>query len=558
MKQILHGKNLMLKTRVVLSFFIILVLLLPMSLPAVKAVTTVKIGKISANASNVPTDTVIAQMAIGDINAYMTAHSIAYQFTYELKDGGGSVPTHLQMVQQFNAGGLKFINGGPWSPQAQGSLAYINANDIIMLSPTSTSPTLAIAGDNLFRLCPSDDASAPAMASMIWSYGYTHTIIIWRGDGWGDQVVNYFKPAYTALGGKIDGDSSTRYDPSAVSFSSYLKTAEKQMMAAKMKYMTDKVCILLLAFNEAAQILTEAKSYPNIYCTRWFGGDGTANNYNILNNAPEQASRVRLFSTLAKIVMGPSWKSVADRYEAQTGQYLNSYQAYDYDIYWVFALSIVQAGYVPGGNPLNVKNVLPTVAANHNGASGYCNLNVYGDRPSQGFNIYGFGISGGVNKIIQFGTIDTGNHVQWGPTAFRLYGSASGSVTNYENAYSAKIVKGNWGLSIDDASVKFTLTYSERNLNSYIEQSPIGSVDNFYVTSYGETLVSQTRGFTVIRCMLHFQKDWAKMDGTRATVYFDYPATITISMFSIKIDLPTPIRPQNFDISGYATSFKFN
>ena len=129
-------------------------------------------------------------------------------------------------------------------------------------------------------------------------------------------------------------------------------------------------------------------------------------------------------------------------------------------------------------------------------------------------------------------------------------------MTGYKNAYSAKIVKGNWDLIIDQWDAKFTLTYSEKNLNSAIEDSPTGSVDKFYVTGWGN-IVSQTRSEVVFECWLNFQKDWAKKDGTRETVWFGFPATITVNKSGLYIDLPI-IRYQNFDILGKTTSFKFN
>ncbi|MCX6655435.1 MAG: ABC transporter substrate-binding protein [Candidatus Bathyarchaeota archaeon] len=534
-----------------------MLLLLPVSLPLVKAETSIKIGVIAANTPNVASKQVIAQLAIDDINAYMTANGKPYYFTFELKDALGSAQTHLDEVKAFDLAGVKFINGGQWSSQAEVALTYCNTNHVLLLSATSTYANLAIS-DNLFRLCPSDDYQGKAIAKMIWKYGYARTIIIWRGDNYGDGLSNSFKSAYSSLGGKVVGDSSTRYDPSTAVFTSILKSAERQMASACWQYRTDKICVLLLSFSEGAQIIAEAKNYPKIYGTRWFGSDGNAQNPDILNGAPEEANHLRLFGTMPTAVHGPNWDSIANEYYGLMNQDLNSVTAFDYDVYWVIALSIVAAGYVPGGDVDAVKAVLPTIAANYNGVSGYINLNSYGDRVSQGYDIWGFGTSGGATKMIQFGTIDAKNNVRWYSTAYRLYGSAQGSVTGYKNAYSAKIVKGSWDLSIDNDAVKFSLTYSEKNLKPTIEQSPVYSIDNFYVSSYGEKIVSQTSSSTLIQCTLHFQKDWAKMGGSRETVYFDYPAKITVSRCGIYIDLPTPIRYQNFDILGTTTTFKID
>jgi hypothetical protein len=203
-----------------------------------------------------------------------------------------------------------------------------------------------------------------------------------------------------------------------------------------------------------------------------------------------------------------------------------------------------------------VKAVLPEVAAGFNGASGYCNLNEFGDRPSQGYNIYGYGVSNYYGVDLYFGWIDTANNVYWDPATYRLNGIASGTVSKYQGATSASIIKGNWDLTIDSWSCHFTLSYSEKNLVSAIEESPKGSFDNFFVEGWGN-IIEQTKDGVKIDCWLNFKKDWARLDGTRETVWFSYPSTITITKGSIYLDLPQ-IRFQNFDIIGKTSTFSFS
>ncbi len=548
----------MLKSKLITVCFII-ILLLPISLQTVKADNVeITIGKIATDSSAFGPAGVLAQIAIDDINDYMEANSIPYTFTVEMKDAMSSDATHLEKIKELESTGVRFINGGGWSNMALSALPYCNDKGILLVSSSSTTPVLEIAGDNLFRFCPSDIWQGPAIASMIKKYGYMNTIVVWRGDAWGDGLAETFKSAYVKLGGRIIGDSSTRYGIEATDFSDVLSSAERQMTNAQMRYGAYKTCVLLLAFNEAAKIITQAEAYPKIYDTKWFGGDGTARNWRVHDDAPDQACHLKLFSVLAKEEHGYWWDSVAERYDAEVHQGFTYYNAFDYDIYWVIALSIAQAGY-PGVDVMAVKAILPGVAAGFDGASGHILLNAYGDRVYAGCEIWGFYASGGEAQMISFGKIDASNRVTWNTIALKHYltGCANGAVMRYVSAYSSKVIGGSWSLSVDNMGAEFKLAYKEQNLKPSIEDSPRYSVDYFKAYSRLERVVSQSSSKTVVECSLHFEKDWAKMDGTRELVESDLLATITVTKYGVTVDLPTPILGQNFDILGSTYRYSF-
>ena len=117
-----------------------------------------------------------------------------------------------------------------------------------------------------------------------------------------------------------------------------------------------------------------------------------------------------LYSLRAKEIHGPNWSSVESRYEALTGQIFTSYTAYEYDIFWIYALSVAKVG---STNPMLIKSVLASVAKNYNGASGYCELNIYGDRLNPGFEIWGYTSAGGNVQAKLSGSVNTGNEVTW-------------------------------------------------------------------------------------------------------------------------------------------------
>jgi PKD repeat protein/ABC-type branched-subunit amino acid transport system substrate-binding protein len=364
--------------------------------------TTVTIGAISSATSGLQSKQAIAQLAIKDINAYMVNRSLPYTFKTQIEDAQAQDNIHLEKLQSFNAAGIKLINGGGFSSQAQSSLAYCNSNNILLFSSSSTSPQLKIANDNLFRLCPSDDNMVPFLVEVMWNYGIRHICFFQIGNIWGDGIKNLFDPAWRAKGGDFIGDT-IRYQSNATDFVNYVATANEQITDALAKgYKLEEIGGVLLSSTEASTIIILAQSYSNIYKIKWFGTDSTARSYDILNQAAEGANAMTIYSLIAAVPPNDIFDNVAKRYSALTGMSMGSYQAYDYDIYWLYALSTIYSGSI---NPQEVKAVIPTLAASYNRASGNFALNPYGDRVPQGYDIWGYGVVGGKVDFVYYGSI---------------------------------------------------------------------------------------------------------------------------------------------------------
>jgi branched-chain amino acid transport system substrate-binding protein len=348
---------------------------------------TVQLGYIAASTTSLETGKPHhEQMIAVDMNAQ--AKLLGWggvTFEYLCDDANGQANTHLEKVQGYKSMGVSIFEGGGWSSQAQSCLSYVNTNNMLMWSTTSTSPTLAIAGDNLFRMCPADSALAPALVDVMWSYGIKGVIIFQRGDSWGDGIVNLFKPAWTAKGGEFAGDV-VRYAAEATDFSNYLQQANTAASAAITKYgSADKVGILLLSFDEAPVILSQAKDYASFYSCVPFGGDGTAVSQRIMDDAPEQANHMKIYSLMAQSPTSSKFNNLKARFIALTQQQYTAYSAYSYDVGFVLMDSILQA---QSKNAVDIVNLQIPVANNIYGAGGWCQMNEFGDRAPPTFDVW--------------------------------------------------------------------------------------------------------------------------------------------------------------------------
>jgi len=348
---------------------------------------TVKLGYIASDTTALETGKPHHEQIITpDLNAW--AKAIGWggvQFVYLSDDAQGQSNTHLEKVQGYKSEGITILEGGGWSSEAQSSLSYVNSNDMLMWSTSSTSPTLAIANDRLYRMCPADSALAPALVDVMWSYGIKSVIIFQRGDSWGDGIVNLFVPAWTAKGGEQSG-ATIRYAAEATDFSNYLQQANTAAAAANKKYPGgERVALLLLSFNEAPVIVTQMKDYPDVYATRPFGGDGTALSQRLMDDAPEQSNHLKIFSLQAQAPSSSKFNSLKARYEALTKQQYNAYTAYAYDVGFLVANTIYQAQSSAADDVVSLQT--PTAYMSY-GAGGWEQLNEFGDRAPPPFDVW--------------------------------------------------------------------------------------------------------------------------------------------------------------------------
>ncbi len=350
---------------------------------------TIRLGYIASDTTGLETGKpYYEQMIAPDINAWAETLGYDTKFTYLVDNADGQANIHLEKVQGFKSTGVTIFTGGLWSSQAQSSLSYCNSNGMLMWSTSSTSPTLAIANDNLFRMCTADTALAPALANVMWDFGVKSLVIIQRADSWGDGIVNLLKPAWAGLGGVVEGEV-VRYAGESTEFTNYLTVADAQVKTAVDKYggETQRVGVVILAFNEVAVMLKQAASYPNIYNVHWWGSDGTAKSQRAMDDAPEEANHIGIYSFLSRETPTPLYFDLEARYTALTKQQFSAYTAYGYDVAGVLVQTITatQSDYGQTLVPLQTP-----YCAQYYGAAGWSQLDEFGDRAAPPYDVWGF------------------------------------------------------------------------------------------------------------------------------------------------------------------------
>lgn len=320
-----------------------------------------------------------------DLNKYASKLNYNVRFNFVLDNAQGKAATHLEKVQGFKARGINLFIGGGYSSFAQSSLSYCNDNDMLMWSPSSSSPLLAIENDNFFRMCPDDTIQAPVISEMIQSRGVKRIIVLQRGDAWADGIYNYFEPAFLVNNGEIT--KRTRYNINENDFSHILQHTDELMRQTISESGVGEFGILVLCFDEIVNIIKQAQNYPDLLDVPWFGSDGTVFSKKILDETPYLASKVKLFSTYTSPVGSSKFADLYDRYYGLTNQPLGFYSACIYDIAWIIAQGILEAQSTAA---TDIIPLIPRLTANHFGSTGWSLINEAGDRANTNYLIWGY------------------------------------------------------------------------------------------------------------------------------------------------------------------------
>jgi len=352
----------------------------------------------------------VSVLAINDINSFLLSGGCNLKFTTAIDDYGLVDQTALTDLQNFEASGVAVVVGPLNSGTAQAILTSANTNHVVLISPSSTSPALAISNDYLFRTVPNDAAQGLADGRIFVDRGATAAIIIHRDDTYGDGLASATSARFQALGGAtID---SIPYDHNAadsgtLDWTTTLNTLNTDFNSNVGTYGAGHIAIYCVCFQEYGAMIIKASSYSGFPWSTipWFGTDGEATLTKISSGSSGPlASQVKTVSTLFSSVNN---SKTLNLYSAFTSKYTNlicdSYCLGSYDDLWLGAVSTLQAG---GYNGTAIQANMLTVAANMYGVTGPLTLQPSGDRLPTGYQIWSIVTKSGTPTWVLAGNWD--------------------------------------------------------------------------------------------------------------------------------------------------------
>jgi branched-chain amino acid transport system substrate-binding protein len=336
------------------------------------------------------TSSAALQLAADDINKYMADKNLPYSIGLNLTD------THLEadiaktLFTNAKADGTHFIVG----PQSSAELAALkplaDASNIIVVSQSSTAGSLAIAGDAIFRFCPSDKIEGAASANTIYKQGIRGLVTVARDDAGNLGLQTSTGAAFTAKGGEVNAIAP--YATTTTDFTALVADIKAKVTSLTATHGAGTVAVYLASFDEAIALFKKAATEPVLSGVKWYGGDGIVLSTALLGDpaAADFATQTGFFAPSVGLPasLQAKWKPVADRIKAKTGIEPDAFALAAYDALWVIAYTI-EANNGDVSDFAKLKTSFVEQANKYPGISGNDMLDEFGDRAAGTYDYYG-------------------------------------------------------------------------------------------------------------------------------------------------------------------------
>lgn len=270
-----------------------------------------------------------------DINRYSAAIGSERRVSVVFHDTASDPATALTQAKEVQKSGRRIILGHMTSAEIAAIKTFVDANGMLVLDAGSTSPSLAFPDDSIYRLISDDSAQGRAMAMWLEEQQIQAIVPLWRGDVWGDNLLNATRSAFLERGGvAIDG---IRFGPDTTDFSFHVASLDLLAGDAIQAHGADHVGIYLIGFEESVPILEEISVKENLTHVRWFGCDGNAGIPSLAGVSPaaSAAARVNLTSVVWGIAHGDPSSEPQTRIRERLGYSPSSGPIALYDALWV-------------------------------------------------------------------------------------------------------------------------------------------------------------------------------------------------------------------------------
>ena len=168
-------------------------------------------------------------LAFEEIHEMLAAGGSDVRFQFIVEDTATTPEGALAAIESLAAAGVQVVIGPYSSAASSGVRGFADANKILVISPSATSPALAIPNDYLFRLIVPDTLQGSAVAKLIDRDGYRQVIVFHRGDSYGAGMANAFKEVFE---GQYGGTAQLLpYDPDLPDFAAEVQNLAHDVAA---------------------------------------------------------------------------------------------------------------------------------------------------------------------------------------------------------------------------------------------------------------------------------------------------------------------------------------
>ena len=342
----------------------------------------ITIGVLIDKDRNIPGVQVIINYVEEEINSYCNETGAKFTFNFPIRSAEGQPSIALENILEWHDSGVNLVIGPPWSSMFCVARSYSDDNGMIMFSHGSTSPLLAVE-DNGFRLRITDLKESQIIVGLMDEAGIDSVLILERGDSWAGSIANETESIFE---GEI---KRLRYAGETWKFTEYIAQAELQLLQME----GESKAIIFLGFDEMGKLINATADHPTMTRVPWFT-TGANLNATYLHDAAHQISKMDITGYAPIIPQNATYDELNQLYRAVKNETLGYDEANIYDIAWIYALTVIEAG---GTDADDIKVALPVVTSQYRGITGNCSLDSNGDRNTAVYGIYRYVSTG--NKV---------------------------------------------------------------------------------------------------------------------------------------------------------------
>ena len=332
------------------------------------------------------------RLAVDDVNNQFAKAGLPTRVGLIIEDTKTDPAVAVEKLEDLASKGIRVVIGPSTSAAVAAVKEYADKNDILIVSSSSTAPSLAIPNDNVIRFVPDDTHQAEILAKQMWDEGKRVVIPIWRTDVFGNNLQSALKESFESLGGKmLDG---VGYDPPVGNFAASLhrinfivweqelRSLTSKVNDAVKQYGAAKVGVYIVAYDEIVPILIQANRHQELQSVSWYGSDGSAQLEGLIKNveAAEFAVKTNFLNPIYGLDATDSFKKLETRIVEEIDRVPTSYAQVTYDEFWVAALTLKDSSALQQDDIGSLREAFINTANSYVGVTGRTELNDAGDR----------------------------------------------------------------------------------------------------------------------------------------------------------------------------------
>lgn len=230
---------------------------------------------------------VALDIALESVNFYLKKDNLRLELVVENSSADGGKA--LIALQTLHAKGVRAVIGPMTSDEATAMVDYANANDMLLVSPSSTAASLALP-DNLFRMVPNDINQVEALTDLVKKQNITRLLPVYLDDPYGRDFEQLIRAA-GASGIGIEVLNAIKYEVSTTDFAPVVNSITSA--AAALDSATTAI-LFIGRDSDAVQIFTGAGINSQLANFKWFATDSIIRETAIVNSAEAKAFATKI------------------------------------------------------------------------------------------------------------------------------------------------------------------------------------------------------------------------------------------------------------------------